>query len=152
MKEYFPQLILSAVLLTAACTDIRQRIIPNVLILSAIAVRFFLYIPPLILHEIQFREILIHIALSIIFPTVLCLIAGSMVPGGIGMGDIKLMIVIAFYLDFWGSITAYLFSFLLALIIGLCCFVFKTGKDKTIRLPLAPAFFAGTLLAYFIRL
>ena len=152
MKDFFLLFFLAAVLLMAACTDIRRHIIPNVLILSAVAIRILLYIPLLIQHGIRIGEILIHAAVSVLFPVALCLIAGAVIPGGIGMGDIKLMIVIAFYLDFWESVTAFLYSFLFAAIAALCCFAFRKEKEKPLRLPLAPAFLAGTMFAYFIRL
>ena len=149
MKDPFTPVILSAVLLTAACSDIRRQIIPNALILSAVTARFLLYIPALICQEISVGDILVDAAFSVLFPVILFLIAGRIVPNGIGMGDIKLMIVIALYLDFRISVTAFLYSFLLAAAVGLFRLVIM--KQKTIRLPLAPAFLIGTLLALFIR-
>ena len=151
MNRLFLLIILFMVLLAAAFTDIKWRIIPNALILSASAVRLCLYLPAIIQDEIRIGEIFLHTVISVLFPIVACFTARVFVPDGIGMGDVKLMMLISLYLGFWDGIVAFLLSFLLAALTVSGFLFMDRGKRKR-AIPLAPAFLLGTALAVLIRL
>ena len=149
LSEKISRLLLTAVLFTAACTDRTTQLIPNRLILPAVILRFLLYLPTLSDKEITAGEILLHAASSLPIPLV-CLVLSRLIPKGLGMGDIKLMLAIAFYLPFWESVSAFFYSFLFAAAAGLYqAFIRKMGLRT--KMPLAPFFLIGTVLSFLIR-
>ena len=145
-SERIRLLILSSVLMTAACTDVKWRRIPNDLILSALVLRIILYFPDLFCGRISFLHPLIRLLISYAIPILFSAVAFRIVPRGIGMGDVKMMAVIVFYLGFREGLEAFLLSFLLALPESVFLLFSKEGKKP---FPLGPAFLAGTILSYF---
>ena len=139
-------LTLSSILLTAACTDVKWRRIPNDLILSALVLRIILYFPDLFCGRIPFWYPLIRLLISFAIPILLSAVAFRIVPRGIGMGDVKMMAVIVFYLGFREGLEVFLLSFLS--LIPVTVFLLCSREVKK-PFPLGPAFLAGTILSYF---
>ena len=150
LRESILRLFLIAVLRTAADTDRTKQLIPNRLILPALIFRLLLYLSALLSQEITAGEVLLHIASSLLIPLV-SLAVSALVPEGLGMGDVKLMFTIAFYLPFWESISAFFFSFLFAAAVSINRAV--VGKQSLrSKIPLAPYFLAGTVSAFIMPL
>ncbi|MBO4318704.1 MAG: prepilin peptidase [Mailhella sp.] len=150
LSETISRLFLTALLWTAAHTDRRKRLIPNRLIFAALLFRLLLYLWALLSQKITAEAVLQHAAFSLLIPLV-CLAVSCLIPEGLGMGDVKLMFVIAFSLPFWEGVSALLFSFLSAGISSL--FQAFMGKKSSWRqLPLAPFFLVGTLFSFLLHL
>lgn len=66
----------------------------------------------------------------------------------IGGGDIKLMAGCGFVLGIWGGILQNILSLIFALLSGVVLSKVKKEKFRKLRIPLAPYFCAGGILAY----
>ena len=64
----------------------------------------------------------------------------------IGMGDIKLLMVMALYEGFFGSFCAIFFSMIIVCILGIALMIAKKKGRKDV-LPFAPAVLVGTCLS-----
>lgn len=138
-----------ALLFVAAAVDFRERIIPNRLILYGIGFRAVL-----LLAEVYFeREAVVITLCSELLAAagifVVCMVFLLMMRNSIGMGDIKLFMVMGLYLGLYSMLDAIMSSLVIAFIcaVGLLLTHKKGKKDS---LPFAPAVLAGTYLSVFL--
>lgn len=139
-------LTLLAILFPAAYTDWREHIISNRLILIAICLRVVIFIVELISN--------IENALSGVYSA---LIAGGVIfvigflislitKGGVGMGDVKLLAIMALYQGASGIICSLLLSLIIAFFYCIFALVTKKVTRKDI-IPFAPFLLGGTYLS-----
>ncbi len=142
-------LILIAVLFAAAWIDKAKKIIPNQLILAAIVIRVILYIAEFISLKGQFWDVIKSDLIAMIIPVFFLLIGAVILKGGIGMGDIKLLIVIALYQGLQGALSSVFAALLVAFVISVFLLITKKkGRKDTI--PFAPSVLIGTIVSVFL--
>lgn len=128
-----------------AYIDFRLMIIPNRFLLGMLA----------LLLPIMTAEALTD--WNAFLPTAIQSLIGAAVGGGIflfgriisrsgmGMGDVKLMLVLGLYLGFYGVIGVIFWSLLASVIGGMLLMIFKKKTLKE-KLPMGPFFLVGTLI------
>jgi len=130
---------LSFLLMAAGYTDIKRRVIPDIICLLIVLISL-----------LKFNFInLLGIGISIPF-----LIAAVLVENSIGGGDIKLTAAIGIVLGFWkgiyGLILGLSFLVLFYLLIVLKSKVMKKQVARNLPMPLAPFLGIGFMIIYFM--
>lgn len=131
--------LLSFLLMAAGYTDIKRRVIPDIICLLIVLISL-----------LKFNFInLLGIGISIPF-----LIAAVLVENSIGGGDIKLTAAIGIVLGFWkgiyGLILGLSFLVLFYLLIVLKSKVMKKQVVRNLPMPLAPFLGIGFMIIYFM--
>lgn len=131
--------LLSFLLMAAGYTDIKRRVIPDIICLLIVLISL-----------LKFNFInLLGIGISIPF-----LIAAVLVENSIGGGDIKLTAAIGIVLGFWkgiyGLILGLSFLVLFYLLIVLKSKVMKKQVARNLPMPLAPFLGIGFMIIYFM--
>ncbi len=137
-------LCLLMLLFLSANVDYRKEIIPNTLILIGLFLRVIFWVLELIQDPaylwLSFKnELLACVVIGAFF-----LLCGLLVKGGVGMGDIKLILVMCLFQGFYGVISALFCSLFAAFVLAI---VLLIAKKKTRRdsIPFAPSILLGTL-------
>ena len=133
-------LFLPAFLLPPALEDIRTREIRNLYWVLIVAARCVF----LILK--RDREGLVSSLLGTLVAALIFALAFLISRDGIGPGDVKLMIAVAFYLGLELFLRALFFISLISALFSLILLAVKQATKKT-ALPFAPFIFAGTCVA-----
>ncbi len=142
-------LFLLAVIFTAAAVDFWSNVIPNELILIALGARIFLWIGELVTLQNEFRTLLLSDLLACLIVLALFLIGVVIVKSGLGMGDIKLLLVMCLFQGFYGAVSSVFSSLLVAFFISIIALITKK-KTRKDTLPFAPAILVGTYLSVFL--
>lgn len=144
--ENLKLLTLLAFLFPAAYTDWREHIISNKLIIIAVCVRLALFIAEL-LSSIESALSGIYSALitaGVIF--VIGFLFSLITKGGVGMGDVKLLTVMALYQGASGIVCSLLVSLIAAFFYCIFALITKRVKRNDI-IPFAPFLLCGTYLS-----
>lgn len=128
---------LIATLVAVSITDIRERVIPNRLLLVAALVWA---VGAVALGQVAVGG---HVAAAV-FISLPLLLAALLHPEGMGMGDVKLVAVIGLFLG-WQAWPALLIGLALAGLTGVLISVGGRRPPSQTTLPLAPFLAAGTL-------
>lgn len=147
--NYTKLMVLNAVLITSALTDIKLRKIPNIVLLAALGVRVLIYVLELVMTPQDIVAILKNDAIGLALGFGMLFITFLISRHSIGFGDVKLFGVIGI---FSGAICTYatlLFGLVLNTVAALFLMLLKKKKLKS-SLPFAPAVLAGYLTAIFI--
>jgi prepilin signal peptidase PulO-like enzyme (type II secretory pathway) len=137
--ELAPALLLTALIVPASAIDLRYRIIPDAINLpGAVAV----LVLAVIAQPDRWLEFLLGGLLGAFFLFVPSIISR----GGMGMGDVKMMLMIGFCLGQY-VLVALFFGFLLSLIPSFAMFVTKGWKARKITFPFGPFLAAGAMIA-----
>ena len=142
-------LTLLAFLFAAAYVDAEQKIIPNKLVVTALIVRLLLYVTEFIVLQDVFLSLVKSDLIALLIPLFFLLIGVVLMKNGMGMGDIKLLIVICFYLGLQGSVSAVFFSLVVAFVISIVLLIAKK-KGRKDSIPFAPALMIGTAISLFM--
>ena len=127
-------------------TDYKKQIIPNKIILSALYLRGVLFILEFIVFKQNTVNILIRNLVACIIPVVLLIMGLFIMKNSIGMGDVKLLFVIALFSDFLFVFNALFYALIVALIVSIILLVTKKIKTKS-TIAFAPFLFIGAYLA-----
>lgn len=142
-------LALLAILFVAANTDARYRIIPNALVLTGLVLRVVFWLVELITSPDSFWGIMKNDLLACLLVVAFVLIGVLLVKGGIGMGDIKLMLVMCLFQGFYGVISSLFFSLFVAFVYAIIALVIKK-KTKKDSVAFGPAILLGTVISVFL--
>lgn len=143
---YGKRFLLVAFLFAAAYIDYFKRIIPNKLVVMMLLIRMAVYMAEFLVYQGQFWRLLVNDATALLIPLSFFIVGTFLVKNGIGMGDVKLMIVQSLYLGLQGALSALFFSLLVAFVMALfLLFIKKKGKKDS--LPFAPAVWLGTIVS-----
>ncbi len=138
--ELLPPLLLISALIAVFFIDLEHYIIPDVIVLPAAAVGLGLMIA---IQPHRWAELLVAGAVSGAFFLALALIK----PGGMGIGDVKLVVALGFFLG--RTVVVALFTaFLLGALVGVAL-IAAGGRSRKSRLPFGPFLAVGALLALF---
>lgn len=142
-------LTLLSLLFVAANVDARERIIPNVLVLTGIFLRVLFWVAELIAAPDTFLSVIKNDLVACLLVIVFFLVGVLLVKGGLGMGDIKLMLVMCLFQGFYGVVSALFFSLFVSFIYAIVVLIAKkkTRKDSV---AFAPAILLGTLISVFL--
>ena len=97
----------------------------------------------------DFRALLLSDFLACLIVVALFLIGVVIVKSGLGMGDIKLLLVMCLFQGFYGAVSSVFCSLLVAFFISIIALITKK-KTRKDTLPFAPAILAGTYLSVFL--
>lgn len=149
LLENLKRIILLAILFVVAFIDYKKFIIPNQVIVFALLVRFGFYIAEFFIDTEQFWVTLKNHLLALGIVVVFFIVGVLIVKNGLGMGDVKLMIVMCLYQGFSGVISSLFFSLCVAFVlsIGLLISKKKTKKDS---IAFAPSILCGTVISVFM--
>lgn len=142
-------LTLLAILFAAASVDARQQIIPNMLVLAGLALRVVFWCLELVTVPDQFLDIIKDDLLACLLVLVFWVVGVLLIKGGIGMGDIKLMLVMCLYQGFAGVVSSLFCSLFAAFVYAIVVLIMrrKTRKDSV---AFAPSILLGTLLSVYL--
>lgn len=138
-----------ALLFVAAATDYRRQIIPNPLILSGLGFRIVLLLAEAVFERDILAATLFSELIGAVGIFIVCMVFLLIMRNSIGMGDIKLFMVMGLYLGLYSMIDAIMSSLILAFI-GAVILLLMHKKGKKDSLPFAPAVLAGTYLSVFL--
>lgn len=134
--------LFASLLLFAAVWDIRKREIPNLIPVFLLSCS---------LLGISTSTFFPHL-FGLLFTALPYFLAAVLIQRNdgfaIGGGDIKLMAGCGFVLGVWGGILQNILSLIFALLSGVVLSKVKKEKFRKLRIPLAPYFCAGGILAY----
>lgn len=144
--ESYLQGILLIILLFCGIRDWKEHIIPNAYLIRGFSFRILLFI-----HEVSTSgaDALKSFGWKFLF----CLAIGGigilvrkMTKNGVGMGDIKLSMLMFLYLEAEVWLAALIISFILGLLWGMVLLI-RGGSGR--RIPFAPFLLMGTMTAVF---
>ena len=142
-------LALLAILFVAANVDARHRIIPNVLVLTGLVLRIVFWLIELFTSPSTFWGIMKNDLLACLLVVAFFIVGVLLVKGGIGMGDIKLMLVMCLFQGFYGVVSSLFCSLFVAFIYAIIVLLFKK-KSKKDSVAFAPAILLGTVISVFL--
>lgn len=156
MYEYSgPRIIRYLVLFCALgfCSyiDVKKRIIPNSVLLWLLLARTGLLVVEIVAASDLWKVMVLRMLLGAAASFVVLWIAALASKGGIGMGDVKLMTIVGYYVGFESILSCITAPMLLFGIFGLTLVAMKKIKLKD-ALPFAPFIAVGVMLVLFFRL
>lgn len=139
-------IVLAGLMFPAAYIDYKEHIIPNLIIIVGIIIRMVIWLVEFFTNTSRFWIILKGDIIACVIVIAFFLICSFIVKNGIGMGDIKLMGLMALYQGMTGIMSSLFFSMLIAFIIAIVLLIVhrKTRKDT---IPFAPSVLLGTICA-----
>lgn len=142
-------LSLLAILFVAANVDARHRIIPNALVLTGLVLRIIFWLIELFTSPSAFWGIMKNDLLACLLVVAFFVVGVLLVKGGIGMGDIKLMLVMCLFQGFYGVVSSLFCSLFVAFIYAIVVLLLKKKSQKD-SVAFAPAILLGTALSIFL--
>lgn len=142
-------LINSLVLL--AFIDYMQRIIPNKILLLMIVLRLLFITVEITLYNHMIYSILLSSFLGLVAGGVVFLLSALILKNSIGMGDVKLVAVIGFYVGIGNLFSCVMLSLIISFIVGVILILAKKINRKDF-IPFAPFLMLGTFLTLIFRL
>ncbi len=131
-----------------ALIDFREKKIPNAILKMLVYFRVLILIPELILVD-NSVQIVISGAVAAFAIFLAAVAVGLLMKGSIGMGDVKLFIVLGLYLGLEGIWSAVFCSLIVSFFISVYLLATKkVGRKDSI--PFAPAIMLGTFLSVFL--
>lgn len=132
-----------------AWIDYKERIIPNKIILGMCITRIVFLVYELIANSELWKRVLVYPALGALIGAlvigVTLLISGK----GVGMGDVKLFLVIGAYVGSTEIFAVMTCSFLASAAVGVVLLIIKKVKLKD-SVPMAPFAFSGVAVQYIL--
>lgn len=139
-------LTLLAVLFPVAYFDYIFYKIPNKILKYAVIVRAAELIPEALIYKKEMAGVLIDMGITLAVLFLICMVCNFIIRGAMGMGDVKLLLVMGLYLGSAKFILAILVVLVLAFFAAIY-FVASGKKTKKDIMPFAPYILAGTYLA-----
>lgn len=142
-------LLLFSVLWPCAWSDLQVKLIPNPLLLYGVLLRCGVLGAELFFVP---QEILVDLVRSVVAAVALCgaaLLCRLIVPGAVGFGDVKLLMVLGLFLGTDRAWSCVFFAMLAAFVYSLLLLLMKRANMKT-EIPYAPFLLLGTILGTFL--
>lgn len=141
-------MFLITILWPIALIDYKEKRIPNTILKILLLARVLFLVPEMII-----AEKLTYLFLSMLIAAVAIFIASMaccfLMKNSIGMGDVKLFIIMALYMGLEGIWSAIFCALLVSFFIAIYLLASKKVKRKD-SIPFAPAILAGAYLAVFL--
>lgn len=155
MRYFFPQdsyihqaklQFLIAALIALAFIDYRHKIVPNKAILFCLFVRVIFLIFEFIFERGDFFVTIKSIGWGALILGVFLFLCSIITKGGIGMGDVKLFMIMVTFQGLTNSLTSIFMSLLICFFVSLVLIILKKKKLKD-TLPLVPSICLGTYIS-----
>lgn len=140
------RLALLAVMWPIALVDYKEYRIPNKLILCGLIFRLAILSLEIITTSDVVLSILLYEAIAVGGVFLVCMLCIIVSKGSLGMGDVKLMMLMALFLGVEGICYALFVSFLISFVIASGLLLFKK-KTKNDAIPFAPFMTIGTFVS-----
>lgn len=140
---------LLSLLFTAANVDAKEQRIPNVLILTGLVLRVGFWVAELFAAPDQFLAIVKDDLMACVMVALFFLVGILLIRGGLGMGDIKLILVMCLFQGFYGVASALFCALFVAFVYAIVVLITKK-KSKKDAVAFAPAILLGTMLSVFL--
>ena len=138
--------ILIVILSVTAVTDFKHHLIPNPVIIAGLVMRLVIALTEVFTMGSSYFSVLKTDLISLAFPVFLFLMGTFVVKNGIGMGDIKLILVMGLFQGFYGVIVSLFLALLGAMVIAIILLITKK-KGRKDAIPFGPALLFGAFLA-----
>lgn len=130
-------LVLYIFLLIVAWIDLKKHIIPNKVVLIALLVRFLLYGAEYLFERDTFLQVLLLGVFGALFGFIILIVANRFSKGGLGMGDVKMYMIIGCYIGIYGTYNVMFYAVIIMLVFcGLLLLLRKLNKKS--QVPFAP--------------
>ena len=139
-------LVLVLLILPMAVIDYRFQKIPNEFILAAFAVRCLFYIVEFIISPASALTVLKDNILGAVVIGIFFMLLLLIFKNSIGMGDIKLFMIMGLYQGLWGVINSIFFSLMVSFVIAVVLLITHKKKRNDV-ISFGPSIFIGTILA-----
>lgn len=139
------RLVLLVVLWIAAATDKKYNIIPNDLILVGAAGRVIILIAEIVLERENLIPILLSEGIALVGAIIIVALCLLVMKNSIGMGDVKLLMVMTIMQGTSGIVISVFMSLLVSFIVAVILLLRKV-KSRKDTLPFAPCMLVGTML------
>lgn len=139
-------LTLLAILFTVALIDGKTHTIPNASIVTALLIRLIYYVLELFLYGKEFFSMLKGDLLACLIPLAFLILGVFIIRNGMGMGDIKLMLVISLFQGLSGAVSSIFCSLIVVFLISAVFLIMRKKKRKDV-VPFGPSVFIGTYLS-----
>lgn len=133
--------IVLAILFSIAAIDLDQHIIPNNLVLVLLLIGFL----NLALNMDNYKLLLGGLLFSFIFSLIMYVVS----KGGIGGGDVKLLIALGLLLGFYNTYLLLIISFSFSALVGIVRFFLKRASIKS-AMPFGPFITLGFVILSFV--
>lgn len=140
------RLCLIAILFIAAFYDKKAFRIPNKLIIFGLGAWGTITILEFVSGQESFGPELLSSAIAIAALIVLSVVCLLITRKGIGMGDVKLFVLMGAFQGIIGVMSSMAATLLIAFVYGICLLVLKK-KDRKDSIPFAPCILIGTLVS-----
>ncbi len=140
---------LLALIWQAAAIDWKFQKIPNDIILVGVAFRIMMMIPEYLLEREMFIVNLVSEGIALVAMIILVLVCLLLMKDSIGMGDLKLFMLMAACQGLQGIITSGFISMLVSFFVAVSLLISKK-KTRKDTIPFAPCILPGTLLGVFL--
>lgn len=147
--EHVKRLGLLGLIEVAAVTDKQYNIIPNDLIKVGIAFRIVMLIAEVVFFKKAVLSILVSDAIGILAVVIIVLVCLLFMKGSVGMGDLKLMMLMAFCQGIDGFTASGMCSLLVAFFVAVYYLITKK-KDRKDSMAFAPFLAIGSYLGIFL--
>ncbi len=134
------------ILCPAAYFDWDKHIIPNKLIAVALCLRILIFIFEIILNTTNAFMYCLGELVSAVVIFIIGFLCSLIIKGSVGMGDVKLMSVMALFLGATGIICAVFVSLLISFLYCIIVLITKKKHRKDI-IPFAPSLLLGTYVS-----
>lgn len=151
--DLFPMLLREIIMVfgyEAAVWDVREKRVPNQLVLAMLGVWVLVMVPQLFLQTAQTVPILLSGLFGGLLAGVIFLTVYLVSRHGLGGGDVKFMSAAGLYLGLSGVIPTMLVGSVLAAVTGVICILLKK-MDRKGTLALIPFLYVGVVLTMFFR-
>jgi leader peptidase (prepilin peptidase)/N-methyltransferase len=132
-------------LLLLALIDARRKMIPNKVLLVLLGIRTVLMAGECICFPQVSLEIIISAAAGLLGGSLLFLLARMIAGKGLGMGDIKMIGVMGYFLGFQVLMSDLIITMTLTVVAGLTVLVLRKASLKS-EMPFAPFAAVGTMI------
>lgn len=146
LLENLKLLTLMSILFTAAKIDAKERVIPNQLILAGLVLRVAFWAAELIAKPNSFLALMKDNLVACLLVGLFFVIGVLLVKGGLGMGDIKLMLIMSLFQGFYGVVSALFGAMSVAFVYAVVVLLMKK-KSRKDSVAFAPAILLGTMLS-----
>lgn len=140
----FRCLILSYLLLLLAWVDLKKRIIPNIVVLVMFGVRTIFLAAECVLASEIWRTTVSMALLGLAIGFAVMFVASALTRNAVGMGDVKLMAMVGYFVGFQNLLSCLLLPLILASVVGIVLVLGKKMRMKD-ELAFAPYVAVGVI-------